>query len=162
MTSDQQNSAFSEPASEELAAIGRRHVMGMELTTAKEVWVSSGMEHLLLTTTGRRSGKIHKVALPFWYDRAGCRVVVASFVGAPQHPAWYLNITDTEKNRTVQVRLREGQYWSAPEIAAGDQYATLWAELTADRPFYADYQARCARKIPLVRLPGDSEPPGNG
>ena len=46
---------------------------------------------LLLTTTGRKSGK--PLMLPLIYGRAGdAYVVVASKGGAPAHPAWYLNL----------------------------------------------------------------------
>ena len=46
---------------------------------------------LLLTTTGRRSGK--QIVMPLIYGEAGGNyVVVASKGGAPQHPGWYLNL----------------------------------------------------------------------
>jgi hypothetical protein len=28
----------------------------------------------------------------------------------------------------------------------------VWSELTADRPFYLNYQSRCDRELPLVKL----------
>ena len=33
-------------------------------------------------------------------------------------------------------------------------YRRTWKALNADRPFYDDYQSRCTRRIPLIRLPG--------
>jgi hypothetical protein len=39
-----------------------------------------------------------------------------------------------------------------PEILDGEDYATTWAGLVADRPWYDDYQSRTDRQIPLVRL----------
>ncbi|MCU1647871.1 MAG: proline iminopeptidase [Nocardia sp.] len=158
MTSaSQRNALFIEPSRDELVEIGRRHVAGMEVTDAAEVWISSDMEFLLLHTIGRRSGQTRKAALPFWYDSAGCRVIVASLVGAPQHPAWYLNLTAADVNPKVLVRLRSGQYWAEPQILEGVEYQQLWDELTADREFYRDYQSRCARRIPLIRLPAVAE-----
>ncbi|MBL1077528.1 nitroreductase family deazaflavin-dependent oxidoreductase [Nocardia sp. 2] len=149
---DQRNNPFTEPEREKLIALGRKHVLGMEFTDAEQVWISSGMEHLLLHTVGRRSGRAHKVALPFWVDGDGHRVVVASFVGAPQHPAWYWNLTDADANGKVLVKLRTGEVWVRPEILDGAEYRELWAALTADREFYRDYQSRTERRIPLVRL----------
>ena len=116
------------------------------------VWVAAGMHHVIIVTTGRRSGREHKVTLPYWVDPNGHRVVVASFAGAPQHPDWYLNLADRAANREVLCRVQGGQFWSQPEILDGDDYETTWAALTADRPYYDDYQAETPRRIPLVRL----------
>ncbi|MFE3222212.1 nitroreductase/quinone reductase family protein [Nocardia sp. NPDC059228] len=149
---DQRNNPFSEPEQAELVELGRKHVMGMEYTDAEEVWISSGMEHLLLQTVGRRSGKTHKVALPFWVDAAGHRIVVASFIGAPQHPAWYWNLTDTAANAEVRVKLRAADLRARPQILEDPEYQEVWDALTTDREFYRDYQSRTERRIPLVRL----------
>ncbi|MFE6864107.1 nitroreductase/quinone reductase family protein [Nocardia sp. NPDC057668] len=149
---DQRNESFIEPEVQRLIELGRKHVMGMEYTDAEQVWISSGMEHLLLRTVGRKSGKPHKVALPFWIDSTGCRVVVASFVGAPRHPAWYWNLTDSEANAKVRVKLRSGELLARPEIVEEPEYHRLWDALTTDREFYRDYQSRTERRIPLVRL----------
>ena len=78
--------------------------------------------------------------------------MVGSFAGAPQHPSWYLNLTDREANPEVLVR-RQGQlYWSVPDVLEGEEYDRVWAALTADRAHYLDYQSRTERKLPLVRL----------
>lgn len=52
-----------------------------------------GMDTLLLTTRGRRSGKLRRTALIYGRD-ADRYVVVASNGGAKRHPAWYLNLVD--------------------------------------------------------------------
>jgi deazaflavin-dependent oxidoreductase (nitroreductase family) len=149
----QENEAFVEPPRSEIPAISRGHVAGMEASDDDAVWVIAGMHHVVLRTIGRRSGNEHKVALPFWADAQGRPVVVASFSGAPEHPAWYLNLSDREANPEVLVR-RQGQqlYWSKPVILDGEEYATVWAGITADRPYYNDYQSRTDRTLPLVRL----------
>lgn len=78
--------------------------------------------------------------------------MVASFAGAPTHPAWYLNLADRSANPEVRCRVQGDQFWARPEILDGDEHANTWAALTADRPFYNDYQAETDRRIPLVRL----------
>ncbi len=50
-----------------------------------------GFKVLLLTTTGRKSGKAHTVPLGCFDHKAGY-VVVASNAGLPTHPAWYYNL----------------------------------------------------------------------
>ena len=50
-----------------------------------------GRDLLLLTTTGRKSGRKHTT--PMVYTRDGDRLLVyASKAGAPAHPDWYLNL----------------------------------------------------------------------
>jgi len=145
---------FETPTREQIVKISAKHVAMMETSDADDTWIWVGMEHLLLRTIGRRSGNEHKVALPFWRDRDGHRVVVGSFGGAPADPAWFLNLSDTAANPQVQVRVQGGLFWSTPQILDGEDYATTWAGLVADRPWYDDYVAKAGgRRIPLVRLP---------
>jgi len=108
---------------------------------------------VVIRTVGRKTGQEHKVALPTWRDPDGVPVVVASYAGAPQHPSWYLNLSDRTANPEVLVRTKTSQYWSVPDIPEGEEYDRLWALLTADRAWYSDYQAKTSRRIPLVRLP---------
>ena len=111
------------------------------------------MHHVLLTTVGRKSGNQHKVALPTWQDRNGIRVVVASFAGSDKNPSWYLNLRDKEANPKLLCQVQDGKFWSEPEILEGQEHETVWGQLCADRAWYADYQDKTSRKIPLVRLP---------
>lgn len=143
---------FTTPSPEQIVAISAKHVAMMETSDADETWIWVGMHHLLLRTIGRRSGREHKVALPFWRDRDGHRVVVASFGGAARDPAWVLNLADRAANPEVLVRVQGGAFWSVPEILDGDDYANTWAGLVRDRPWYDGYRERAGRRIPLVRL----------
>ena len=150
----QATTEFETPTPEQIVAISAKHVAMMETSDAHDTWIWVGMEHLLLHTIGRRSGKQHKVALPFWRDPSGRRVVVASFGGAPTDPAWFLNLSDRAANPEVLVRVQGGLFWSVPQILDADDYAATWAGLVADRPWYDDYVAKAdGRRIPLVRLP---------
>lgn len=144
--------AFDEPAREHIPAISRMHIEQLEKSNDDAVWQLVGMHHLVLHTVGRKSGNLHKVALPYWVDPDGHRVVVASFSGAEKDPAWFLNLSDRAANPEVFVHHQQGTYRSVPEILEGDEYDRIWALLVADRPNYADYQTRTDRRIPLVRL----------
>jgi len=145
--------AWETPSLEEIPVMTRAHVQSMETSDEDAVWCLAGMHHVLIRTVGRKSGKEHKVALPFWRDPDGNRVVVASFAGAPNHPSWYVNLADRAANPEILVRVQGDQYWSVPEILDGDEYDRIWQLLTADRAWYVDYQAKTQRKVPLVRLP---------
>ena len=145
---------FETPTPEQIVKISGKHVAMMETSDADDTWIWVGMEHLLLRTIGRRSGNEHKVALPFWRDAAGERVVVASFGGALTDPAWFLNLSDRSANPEVLVRVQGGQFWSVPDILEeGEEHDRIWALLTEDRAWYNDYQAKTQRTIPLVRFP---------
>ncbi|MFI5040347.1 MAG: nitroreductase/quinone reductase family protein [Acidimicrobiales bacterium] len=146
--------AWETPSLDEIPKLSKMHVGAMEQTDDDMVWVQAGMHHVLLRVVGRRTGGEQKVALPFWRDPEGNRIVVASFAGAPRHPAWLLNLQDRAANPEVLCRVQGGrQFWSAAEILEGDDYERTWQGLTADRAWYIDYQAKTDRRIPLVRLP---------
>jgi len=143
--------AWETPSLEEIPKISRMHVEAMERSDDDMVWVQAGMHHVLVRVVGRTSGKEQKVALPFWRDPDGNRIVVASYAGAAQHPAWFLNL---QANPEVLVRVQGGRrFWSHAEVLDGEDYARTWEGLTADRAWYNDYQAKTDRRIPLVRLP---------
>lgn len=108
-----------------------------------------GMPVVKLTTTGRKSGQPRDTMLTSPIHDEGRIVVVASANGAPQHPAWYLNLCqDPHVTATLSGRAR-------PMIArtAGDEEkAVLWPQIVAAYPGYAGYQAKTDRIIPVVIL----------
>jgi len=107
-----------------------------------------GVPTLLLTTRGRRSGNLRRT--PLIYARDGdAYVVVASYGGAPQHPDWYLNLTD-EPEVTIQVGADLQR--ARARTAEGEERERLWSVMTGIWPAYADYQAKTSRRIPVVVL----------
>jgi F420H(2)-dependent quinone reductase len=101
---------------------------------------------LLLTTTGRKSGRKRTVPLLYVQD-GGTFVIVASFAGSPKHPAWYLNI---EANPKVELQVGSERFVGVARRASTEQKARLWPSLLAVYPQYAEYQKRTTRDIPLV------------
>ena len=103
---------------------------------------------LLLTTTGRKSGK--RRTTPLLYVEDGERyAVVASVGGAPAHPAWYLNLR-AHPAATIQIGRRT--LVVTAETAGPDERARLWALATRMDPTYDAYQAKTSREIPVVIL----------
>src|SRR4051812_33926869 len=51
-----------------------------------------GTNTIILTTTGRKTGKVRRTPLIRVKDGENY-LVVASMGGAPKHPQWYLNVT---------------------------------------------------------------------
>ena len=86
-------------------------------------------------------------------DDEGHRIVVGSFAGATRDPSWVLNLRDRTANPRVRVRIQGGMFWSEQEVLdAGPERDALWVAMLEDRAWYADYQAKTERVIPLVRL----------
>ena len=103
---------------------------------------------LLLTTTGRKSGRT--LTLPLIFGRSGPHyVVVASKGGAPNHPAWYLNL---EANPQVQVQVKGDKFKARARTASGAERATLWRTMAEIYGPYDDYQKKTQREIPVVVL----------
>jgi F420H(2)-dependent quinone reductase len=107
-----------------------------------------GVPCLLLEHVGRKSGK--KRTTPLMYAPDGDDLVlVASFGGAPKHPAWYLNLTANPET-SVQVG-SERRRVRAVEVD-GEERARLWKKAAAAYPPYDVYQTRTERRIPVVKL----------
>ena len=140
------------PSLEDIPVISRAHVQALQAADDDATWIVNGQVLVLVHTIGRRSGQEHVIALPVWRDADGHRIVVASFAGAPRHPPG-TSISATARNRPCWSDIQGGSYWSVPEILEGEDYQRVWDQLTADRAWYRDYQARTERRIPLVRLP---------
>ena len=109
---------------------------------------------LLLTTTGRKTGKRRTTPLLYVED-AGRFVVVASVGGAPKHPAWYLNL---RANPEAAIQVGNRKLAVAAETAGPDERPRLWADATQMYPGYDGYQAKTSREIPIVILtPGTTK-----
>jgi deazaflavin-dependent oxidoreductase (nitroreductase family) len=103
---------------------------------------------LLLTTRGRKSGEPKTVPLIFVPDGDNY-VIIASLGGAPNHPAWYLNL-EAEPRVTLQVRDRV--FDAVARTAPSPERERLWAKAVEAWPQYEDYQAKTSRQIPVVVL----------
>ena len=103
---------------------------------------------LLLTTTGRKSGK--QLTAPLIYGVDGSNyVVVASKGGAPEHPSWYLNL---QTQPDVEVQVVEKKTRAVARTATGAERQRLWETMTAIYPPYPSYQRKTNREIPVVVL----------
>jgi deazaflavin-dependent oxidoreductase (nitroreductase family) len=103
---------------------------------------------LLLTTIGRKSGRV--LTLPLIFGRSGSNyVVVASKGGAPAHPAWYLNLQATPE---VQVQVKAEKFKALAHTADAAERAALWPKMIEIYGPYADYQTKTLRQIPVVVL----------
>jgi deazaflavin-dependent oxidoreductase (nitroreductase family) len=103
---------------------------------------------LLLTTTGRKSGRV--LTLPLIFGRSGADyVVVASKGGAPTHPAWYLNL---QANPHVRVQVKGDKFAAQAHTADAAERAILWPLMVGIFSPYEHYQTKTDRQIPVVVL----------
>jgi deazaflavin-dependent oxidoreductase (nitroreductase family) len=127
---------------------GQEHVARYRETGGDEGHDWEGTKTLLLTTTGRRSGERREHALI--YGRHGDDyLVVASKGGAPQHPAWYLNL---EAEPEVELQVGDDRFAATARTATPEEKPELWRIMTAEWPPYDEYQTKTDRDIPVVVL----------
>jgi len=106
-----------------------------------------GMPVVMLTTTGRKSGKKRTTMLTSPVQDGDKFVLVASYGGDDRHPAWYLNLRD---NPVVELI---GSGRSGPmkaRTASPEEKAELWPKITSKYKGYAGYQTKTDRDIPVV------------
>ena len=103
---------------------------------------------LLLTTTGRRTGRPHTVPL-LYLDEGSSHVVFASWGGRDRHPEWYLNLL--EHPRAV-ARIGADAVEVTARTASRAERARLWDRAVEAYGGYATYQSRTDREIPVVVL----------
>ncbi|CAN5632885.1 nitroreductase/quinone reductase family protein [soil metagenome] len=103
---------------------------------------------VLLTTVGRKTGQ--RRTTPMMFHRDGDRLlVIASNVGAPEHPQWYRNLL---ANPRVTVEVGNQTYDAVAAPTESEERARLWAMLKQTYPFFADHEASTDRAIPVVAL----------
>jgi deazaflavin-dependent oxidoreductase (nitroreductase family) len=103
---------------------------------------------LLLTTTGRKSGKTRTT--PLLYLRDGDHVVVAaSNAGDARDPGWWLNLRHNP-DAAIQIG-RETRRVRARQASA-EEKARLWPLLTKMYPDYDEYRHRTTRDLPVIIL----------
>jgi deazaflavin-dependent oxidoreductase (nitroreductase family) len=106
------------------------------------------VEVLLLTTTGRKSGK--KRTLPLVYIMDGpAYVITASAGGADKNPGWFFNV---RSNPQSLIQVREKQIKVTAEVAEPEKRSELWARLVELAPNFAGYEKRTSREIAMVIL----------
>lgn len=112
----------------------------------------AGLPVLLLETIGRKSGLRRENALtylPHPFPDGDGFVVIASVLGEPRHPSWYLNLRADPK---VAVAVGRDRIAVVARDAEGEERAAIWDDLIEQSPDYARYRSRTERRIPVVVL----------
>ncbi|GGL07062.1 nitroreductase [Sphaerisporangium melleum] len=127
---------------------GKEHVERYRATDGEEGHDWNNTTVLLLTTTGRTSGR--EYTTPLIYQRHGDdHIVVASKGGAPESPDWYLNL---QANPEVEVQVKGDRFPARARTATPEEKPELWRLMAATWPQYDEYQTKTDREIPVVIL----------
>src|SRR3712207_3088936 len=103
-----------------------------------------GMPLIELVTTGRRSGKARATMLSVPIIDGDRLVLVASFGGDDQHPAWYLNL---RANPEVRVTIAGSTRIMIARIATEQERAKLWPQIISVFEGYAQLgRASCRER----------------
>ena len=112
-----------------------------------------GVPVLLLTTTGRKTGKKRTKPLLYLMDNDQV-VIVASHGGAPTDPGWWRNL---KSNPRAEVQIKDALLQVEAREAAGEERERLWPKLVGLYPDYENYQKHTTRTIPVVILERTSQ-----
>ena len=106
---------------------------------------------ILLSTTGRKSGKPRAVPL-LGFQQGQSIIVIPSNAGKKHYPSWYLNL---RANPQAQVQVgRELRQVRARE-ATVQECERLWPYVISQYGGYQAYRERTDRRIPIVILEPD-------
>jgi deazaflavin-dependent oxidoreductase (nitroreductase family) len=125
------------------------HEMIFKASSGRLLGSFGGMPVLILTTTGRKSGRKRSTMLTSPVRDGDRLVIVASYGGDDRHPAWFLNLRD---NPDVTVTMGGRTRPMRARVATDEEKAELWPQVIAAYKGYEGYQQRTSREIPLVVL----------
>ena len=108
--------------------------------------LDTGLPVVIITTRGRKSGKIRKFPL-MRVEHNGEYALVASLGGAPTNPTWYGNLIADPTALMIQDGTQPYDF-NAREVQ-GEERALWWERAVAAYPSYADYQTKTSRIIPV-------------
>jgi deazaflavin-dependent oxidoreductase (nitroreductase family) len=104
--------------------------------------------HLLLTTTGRQSGKPRTTPLTY-IQVDGVLALIASNFGSRTYPQWYLNLA-AHPEATAQIRRRRWRVRARPTTP--EERERIWSAALKVWPAWAGYAERAQREIPIIAL----------
>ena len=106
-------------------------------------------QRIHITTTGRRTRLRRRLEILAQPHGEGI-LLIASKAGAARHPGWYHNLLSDPR---VTVEVTGGpvvEMWA--RVAEGEERDDLFRATASRFPFFADYQRKTARRIPVVIL----------
>jgi deazaflavin-dependent oxidoreductase (nitroreductase family) len=109
-----------------------------------------GMDGLVLTTVGAKTGQRRQTLLGTFPDGDGAWLIVASAGGSTKNPAWYHNLAAHPDQAQIEVGGKTVDV-TATQLA-GQERDAAWQRITAAQPRYAGYEKKTDRVMPVIRL----------
>jgi deazaflavin-dependent oxidoreductase (nitroreductase family) len=109
-----------------------------------------GMNVLVLTTVGAKTGQRRQTLLGSFPDGDDAWLVVASFGGNAKNPAWYHNLAAHPDQAEVEAGGRKVKV-TATQLSGAEREAA-WERIVAAVPRYGGYAEKTDRVIPVIRL----------
>ena len=130
------------------AGWARKQAERYEASGGEQGGLSGGRPIIVLTSVGRRTGKLRKTAL-MRVEHEGRYAVVASLGGAARNPVWYHNL-----KAEPHVELQDGAVkrdYRARELD-GAEREEWWSRAVEAFPQYATFARKTKRVIPVFLL----------
>ena len=109
-----------------------------------------GINGLILTTTGARSGAERTNPVGWWPGPDGSWLIVAAANGAARNPAWYHNIAAHPDNVHIEV---DGRTIGVTAVQLhGAERVQAWQQISTATPRFAQYQRKTDRELPIICL----------
>jgi deazaflavin-dependent oxidoreductase (nitroreductase family) len=109
-----------------------------------------GMNLLVLTTVGRKSGEARETPVGYFTAPDGSWLIAASAAGAKANPAWYLNLAANPDRVTVELGGRKVAV-TAEQLHDAER-ERAWTQITTEAPNFRKYETSTDREIPVIRL----------
>lgn len=109
-----------------------------------------GMEAVVLTTTGRKSGEKRQTMLTAPITEGDKVFLVASWGGGPKHPMWFLNL-QADPNVTITRNGTDTKNYVG-RILSHEEKEVIWPRITESYKGYAGYQEKTDRDIPVIEF----------
>ena len=132
-----------------MTLFGQEHIDRYIETDGEEGYEWRGTRCLLLFTKGRKSGE-QRIAPLIFEPYGDASLVVASKGGAPEPPAWYVNLHAHPDD--VEIQIKGDRFKVRPRDASPEEKPDMWKTMTAVWPDYDEYQKKTDREIPIVVL----------
>lgn len=109
-----------------------------------------GMNALVLTTVGRKSGEPRSTPVGYFADGENGWLIVASAAGAPKNPAWYYNIAAHPEQVRIEMGGRKIDVLAVQ--LHGEERDRAWERIVGESSRFAKYEQQTDRELPIIRL----------
>jgi deazaflavin-dependent oxidoreductase (nitroreductase family) len=108
----------------------------------------NGIPVLLITVAGRTSGVQYTTPVSY-ITEGGQFVVTGSGGGSVAEPQWFQNLRHADR---AMIEVGRRRMHVTVVVAGPTEHAVLWRKLVQQAPFFADYQKKVEREIPMATL----------